>query len=206
MSRRRLRSLLAVPLTLLLMAFVPVPANATSSGLLCWPVVMNGRVQFVCEEILVHRPLDLILGCPQCGLTYVWRQEPAVFPQVENRIAELVVDGIRLFGEAAHTADPVVSAGLRDEAMNALTTVASLSGRSTMLLRQAGVGGPTRDFSPRPDLPWLTSAATDVLDGIGLLKSSFAGPSPGAPGARDKARWQFEKAYAQLSQQQVYPG
>lgn len=211
MLRRKLRLLLAAPIMFLLMAVAPAPANATSTTPFCWEVwtwEASGwpKVEVRCVDI----PVQIITfpgdgGCTVCGFAFRWTDDPLSNPEMENRFAERVSTGIRLIGQATYTSDPTTAAQLRTEALNAFTTAASTSGRSSVRLVAAGVANPTTGgFTARPDLAWLGASGADVVDGIVELKKVLY-PGP-VGGSRAAAMRQFEEAYWELSQQRAIAG
>lgn len=210
MSCRRLRLLLAAPIMFLLMAVAPAPANAVGFGVHCYWLLEFDNGWYVpklhCEPIL----LQVIAfpgggGCEVCGPAFRWTHDPVINPEMENRFTERVSTGIRLIGQATYTANPTAAAQLRTEALNAFTTAASASGRSSVRLGAVGLANPTTGgFTARPDLLWLAASGGDVLDGIAELKRVLY-PGP-VGGSRAAAMRQFEEAYSELSQQRVIAG
>jgi hypothetical protein len=208
MLRRKLRMLLAAPIMFLLMAVAPAPADATGYGVHCYWVWVYENGFYVqklhCEDILVE--IDYLAGgCDICGPAFRWTHEPLINPELESRFAERISTGLRLIGQATHTADTTSAARLWTDALNAFTTAATSSGRSSVRLGAAGVANPTTGgFTARPDLAWIGASGGDVLDGIAELKRALY-PGP-VGGSRATAMRQFEEAYWELSRQRVIAG
>ncbi len=213
MSRTRWRSSLTAVLTLLLLAVLPVPANAGPGrdgppgadilpggyNRFCWLVVSYVRPSWLeCIEIPVPVQWWPEPECPQCGLEFLWRHDRYIHPEVARRFNEQVAYGLNALGNAGIATDPARRDRLKADALNAFTDAARTSASFQVSLESAGVGDPARvAYRPRPDLPWLAASGADVAVGIEMVKRS--GPSR-------EAAAQFDKAYKKFSEQQVVAG
>lgn len=196
---------------------VAAPTVAAADGPFspfCWVRTENGvYVRVFC------RPIQIQLvrwpdwpECPQCGLTFLWREYPAVLPEsVENSINETIVSGLVTLGQAAAATNPSSREGLRAEAMRMFTAAARSSLGTWLSLQGVGVADPvtnTIDTTPQQWHSWLQAAGQNVADGMVLLKqylqSPVGLPAPAALLARAAA--EFDAAYTGLSQQVVIYG
>jgi hypothetical protein len=202
-SFRKWRSAVAVAFTLLLTTALTPPANAAEQGRICHDIVLSDgtKVRF-CLPIIIHKRLVLVDCPPICGVSLHWRLDYRIYPETGNTINDRISNGLRLLGQAAHTTSPTSRAQWENEAAQSFGAAVRANGGYRFEVDSVGVvQAANQAYQVRRDLPWLTAAAEDVVEGVRLAQQP--GPSP-QPGTAAMAK--FKEAYQELSLQTVIDG
>jgi hypothetical protein len=134
-------------------------------------------------------------GCEICGFMIDWRVLVSD-PEWITRVDQGIADGLVTLGRAAATQNPADRAALRQQAMNSFGFAAYHLAGTRLDVNAVGAGDPDRNtFSPL-NLTWLTAAARDVVAGVSSLQDG----NPTAAAAK------LDRAYAEISNQQVISG
>ncbi len=149
--------------------------------------------------------IDGIIGCAKC---LHWLQ---LKPQEELRVEQAaaldrgIMAGLGLLSDASITTDPRRKAALRSDALTQFTSAARALGRTGVTAGPVGWYDPDKDDTWVADAPWLTAAAQDVADGLGLIQSVLVSGDP-SPDPWRQAAIQFDEAYGEIAGKKAIGG
>ncbi|MFY1634965.1 hypothetical protein ACN27F_17115 [Solwaraspora sp. WMMB335] len=191
---------LVLGLTATTVTAVPAPARAAATQQICVPILDAGGqiIGWHCFDIPVA--VDDCVPCPVLAVSF---QHLVLPPEAEYRFVDELFTGVELLAEAALTTSPRVAVRLRAQAEQSFLAAAGALGGSPIAPGPVGTADLDRGVIGPPSQPWLTAAATDLVDGLLILQEAGPEPTPWEP---DPQPWltaameQFDEAYQELAE------
>lgn len=148
--------------------------------------------------------IDGIIGCPRCVHWLDFRAERKLTPQQEVAVKGGIMAGLGQLSEATVAPDARTRDQLRADALAQFSSAARALGGLGLRAGPVGYYNPDKGVTVTTGAAWLNAADQDIVDGIGLLQSSFGTTRP--QGLVASAVAEFDQAFAQISAKKALAG